>query len=75
LFPGVYDDDDADGEPDAGELYLTNTYDGLNRRSVATVGGNDYEYYYNTSWQMLARYRNRDQQQDQRKCSAVHRAS
>jgi hypothetical protein len=26
---GVYDDDDADGEPDAGELHLTNACDGL----------------------------------------------
>lgn len=52
----VYDDNDADGEPDAGELLATYEYDGLRRRIVETIEGDPdvvRDSYYNEAWQVL----------------------
>jgi len=56
----VYEDTDADNEFDAGSgdtLLAAYAYDGLHRRVRKTVdpdgADTDYDYYYNTSWQVL----------------------
>jgi len=51
----AYDDDDADGEADAGELIVTTAYDGLGRRIAKTVEGDPdvtYDYYW-TGYQVV----------------------
>ena len=53
----VYTDADEQGDMDSGELIVTYSYDGLNRRirKVLAVPDPDvtYDYYYNESWQVL----------------------
>jgi len=55
----VYEDDDDDSfEPSTGETLLAAyAYDGLHRRVRKTVdpdgADTDYDYYYNTKWQVL----------------------
>ena len=48
----VYDDNDADGNADAGELIVTETYDGLGRRITTTTTAR-FDIYYNSAWQIL----------------------
>ena len=53
----VYDDNNANGEADAGELFAIYSYDGLNRRihKAHPVGGEWLvkDFYYDTSWRLL----------------------
>jgi len=51
----IYRDADTDDTiDDPGELVVTYSYDGLNRRIRKVVAGGDtYDYYYNESWQVL----------------------
>ena len=52
----VYDDNDADGDPDAGELLATYEYDGQRRRIVETIEGSPdvaRDSYYSDAWQVI----------------------